>query len=533
MATILTKGQSYTDPMGNTGTVGFDSATGKPLAEGQTTTIPDTTITADNLAPMTPINLPEPVPDTTSQEIINGATAGAEVKAETDRLNAEKDKGIADVTKLLGDIGAVEGKQFTYEEQAGASSAKKLADDLQSSIDIESRALKNYTDNLYKNPNLTTTLVNRLATEQERKSASTIADLSIAQQVATRNYDRAVALAEKKVEAELAPIKRDLEAKKFVFDANIDLWNAGEKSILQSALQKQEREYQAEKDTRTQIENLKIEARKNGAPDSVINAMAQAKTLDEALASTGSYLISQKEKLEIQKLQGDIEKNTLELIQARNEIGGTTGSAVGDIIAASSKYGDKRLTDSQLEKIQKAQQALGSMEALQGLLSQGKDGLKTTGAITGRTRTLVSQLGGDADAKAINATIQGLIPTVARGIFGEVGVLTDQDIANYRKTVPNLTSSEAQNELVSIIMYDVLSRSLENTLVTNAQNQTNVSGFLPTYNDTLKRIDTLKSSLGVSDNTPISPVNQVKMDNAWSSLSTTNISNSLDSLLNQ
>lgn len=300
MATILTKGQSYTDPSGNTGTVGFDSATGKPLAEGQTTTIPDTapatpatpTITADNLAPMTPINLPEPVPDTTSQEIINGATAGAEVKAETDRLNAEKDKGIADVTKLLGDIGAVEGKQFTYEEQAGASSAKKLADDLQSSIDIESRALKSYTDNLYKNPNLTTTLVNRLATEQERKSASTIADLSIAQQVATRNYDRAVTLAEKKVEAELAPIKRDLEAKKFVFDANIDLWNAGEKSILQSALQKQEREYEAEKDTRTQIENLKIEARKNGAPDSVINAMAKATTLDEALASTGSYLMS-------------------------------------------------------------------------------------------------------------------------------------------------------------------------------------------------------------------------------------------------
>lgn len=321
MATILTKGQSYTDPSGNTGTVGFDSATGKPLAEGQTTTIPDTapatpatpTITADNLAPMTPIKLPEPVPDTTSQEIINGATAGAEVKAETDRLNAEKNKGISEVTKLLGDIGAVEGKQFTYEEQAGASSAKKLADDLQSSIEIESRALKNYTDNLYKNPNLTTTLVNRLATEQERKSASTIADLSIAQQVATRNYDRAVALAEKKVEAELAPIKRDLEAKKFIFDANIDLWNAGEKSILESALQKQEREYEAEKEARTQIENLKIEARKNGAPDSVINKMAQANTVDEALLAAGNYssdpLDRELKRLQIAKARADLAPN--------------------------------------------------------------------------------------------------------------------------------------------------------------------------------------------------------------------------------
>lgn len=175
-----------------------------------------------------------------------------------------------------------------------------------------------------------------------------------------------------------------------------------------------------------------------------------------------------------------------------------TDDLVANIIAGSSQYGDKRLTDSQLEKIQQSVNALGSLESLQALLSSGDDGIDLTGPITGRVRTLLTQLGGDANAAAINATIQGLIPTVARGIFGEVGVLTDADIANYRKTIPNLNTTEGQNKLISLVMYDVLGRSLKNTLVTNAQNQTNVSNFLSTYNDVMTRIDQAKLDMGVT-----------------------------------
>lgn len=38
--TLLTQGQQYTDPRGNTGTVNFDTATGKPLTQGATTPAP-------------------------------------------------------------------------------------------------------------------------------------------------------------------------------------------------------------------------------------------------------------------------------------------------------------------------------------------------------------------------------------------------------------------------------------------------------------------------------------------------------------
>ena len=43
----------------------------------------------------------------------------------------------------------------------------------------------------------------------------------------------------------------------------------------------------------------------------------------------------------------------------------------------------------------------------------------------------------NGDVAKIRAEITGLIPTVARGIFGEVGVLTDADIENYKKELAN------------------------------------------------------------------------------------------------
>jgi len=172
-------------------------------------------------------------------------------------------------------------------------------------------------------------------------------------------------------------------------------------------------------------------------------------------------------------------------------------------IQNSAQFGDTRLTDSRLEKIDQATLALGSVESLTTLLGLGDEGtganaVDLSGPITGRKRTLISALGGDVTAAGINAAIQGLIPTVARGIFGEVGVLTDADINNYKKTIPNLNSTADQNTLITVIMLDVLSRSFESTLMNSARNQTNVSGFADQYINIRNRIEDEKLKLGVT-----------------------------------
>jgi len=276
------------------------------------------------------------------------------------------------------------------------------------------------------------------------------------------------------------------------------------------------------------------------APQSTINAINAATTIEGVIEAGKNYLINPKDELEMQKLRIGIAKDSLdyqktiaELAAAQNKIGGTTGNAPLDLITASSKYGKSNLTDTQLGKLQQATNALGSLESLQGLLGQGRDGLNTTGPIAGKKRQLIVALGGDANAAAINATIQGLIPTIARGVFGEVGVLTDADIANYRKTVPNLNSTEAQNKLISIMMYDVLSRSVGNTLTTNAMNQVNVSNFAPLYSNTINKINQLKSDLGYIETTPISTENKLKLEGGWNQMSAPiNISSTLDNFLN-
>ncbi|MEK7068257.1 MAG: hypothetical protein AAB964_00390 [Patescibacteria group bacterium] len=167
-------------------------------------------------------------------------------------------------------------------------------------------------------------------------------------------------------------------------------------------------------------------------------------------------------------------------------------------IESSAQYGDKRLLADERKNITASKRALGMLETYNKLMDGSLDnGMSKeifgdgTGIIKGRVRTLASQWGGDANAAAINATIQGIIPTIARGIFQEVGVLTDQDIANYRKTVPDINKPENANKLIELVLLRTLERAYADTLLTAAQNQTNVSNFKPEYESVVKRINKL------------------------------------------
>lgn len=69
----------------------------------------------------------------------------------------------------------------------------------------------------------------------------------------------------------------------------------------------------------------------------------------------------------------------------------------------------------------------------------------------------------DVVAQRIEALVNGLVPKVARGVFGEVGVLTDQDIEHYKKILPSMRS---QPELATILLSD-LRRKLDQTRIAN------------------------------------------------------------------
>lgn len=145
-------------------------------------------------------------------------------------------------------------------------------------------------------------------------------------------------------------------------------------------------------------------------------------------------------------------------------------------------------TEGELNPIIKAQRALGQLGSITANI-QAQD----TGPIIGLLRSYNPY---DANAQQIKAQLQALIPTLARGVYGEVGVLTDQDINNYAKTVPNLRSTSDVNKLVLAMTIDGIKGSVESQLQNLAAGNRNVANFEPIYTGLKAKSDALRSELG-------------------------------------
>lgn len=100
----------------------------------------------------------------------------------------------------------------------------------------------------------------------------------------------------------------------------------------------------------------------------------------------------------------------------------------------------------------------------------------------------------DTKAQSIKAQLQALVPNLARGVYGEVGVLTDQDVEQYSKTLPNLSSTSDVNRLILGATIRSVQRSLETKLAVQAGAGTDVSGLVDVYNKVKEKADSLLNS---------------------------------------
>lgn len=105
----------------------------------------------------------------------------------------------------------------------------------------------------------------------------------------------------------------------------------------------------------------------------------------------------------------------------------------------------------------------------------------------------------DTDAQTLKAQLQGLIPGLARGVYGEVGVLTDQDIANYAKTIPNLKQTKDVNDAILAMTLKTVAGGYKKKLQGFAAAKNDVSGFRGVYDDLLQRAEEIEQRLGISE----------------------------------
>lgn len=153
-----------------------------------------------------------------------------------------------------------------------------------------------------------------------------------------------------------------------------------------------------------------------------------------------------------------------------------------------STAGGRDVSDTEVANIAKSFTVLDQINDLNASLS-GLD----TGPLLGVLR---SNNPYDVKAQAVKAQLQAIIPSLARGTYGEVGVLTDADIQNYAQTLPNLTQPQDLQKAVLAMTVKTIQRSLENKIKSLAAAHRDVSGYSTLYADLQRTADSLLGSIG-------------------------------------
>lgn len=248
------------------------------------------------------------------------------------------------------------------------------------------------------------------------------------------------------------------------------------------------------------------------APATVISRINNSDSILGAIEAAGEYGVAPN--TEIRQLDNGntvvIDKNTNKII---SDLGGAKPTTTYNAASLTPKQandpfiqkmaktaGGKPLTDTFAQQLNKGLTVLNQVGLLQaninGQTITTPSGVKVEGMKTG---PIVGLFRGknpwDTKAQVIKAQLNAIIPNLARGVYGEVGVLTDNDIAQYAKTLPNLTSTEDIRNAVFGITVDMIAKSIKQNLEVNAANGKDVSGFIDIYTNMQGTRDSIFSQI--------------------------------------
>ena len=467
---------------------------GKSLGLKETNSV----ITGADLAPVALMNLPTPKATQPTDVTL------PEVTTPADKERARLASGIS---SLLQNIGATQGKEAQYATEAGADKAQQEYDKFASQLEAEQLSNRRAIENLQKNnpQGLFGGGLEQETARLERESLSKQADIAILGNAAKGRFDTAMSIAKRKVDSELAPLKAELDAKKFIYENNKDLFSKAELSTLDTLIKADEKKVTDETTRLEKGNEMIINALSQGANSSSVEKakqiLSQGGSVVAVASSLGKYagdfLGNEIKRASLAKTNAEIKKIASE-IKSTGTVIDTTGlpnTTNGFItkLMASAKN-EKDLDATERQSLSKARTVIGQLDSLQTNIA----GQNKTGFIKGNVNNLLESVGLNSDVGTINAQLQAVVPNLARGTYGEVGVLTDNDIANYRKTLPRLDRPKDQNDAVLALTLKTVLNSIENTLSTASNSNINVSGWTQDYLKVKNQINAIEDRIGVT-----------------------------------
>jgi hypothetical protein len=481
---------------------------------------PNAPITSATMAPSTPVTLPTQIQPTaaagmagaiesSNKSVLTEQQKQDALVAEQSKI-AETSQGSMDkaLERMMG-INTEASQAASTIDRTAEDAARQRSDDLVSQMEANSLAARRRVEELQKNNpqglfgGALQDEVNRINRDNEIQNA----DLAVQQLAALRSYERLNAIADRQLELKLEPLRLEAKNMELFYNANKDRFNKSDDRVFAAAKEKAEQEYKKAEAVETALTNAKVtllrSAAEQGAPSSIQNAIQNAKTPEQAILAAGQYggdMLARKIKLQtIDKNDLEMDKLAQEIRKSKEELNVATvpGSQIGTVqtLLNSAKY-DKFADEKTKDKISKSGLIVDQLGDLQSSIA--KQG--ATGLVTGRLAKFTSLLGANANAGLVQAQLTALVPQLARGTYGEVGVLTEPDTQAYRNTLPNLTSDKEKNDLVLAMTLNVVGKSLKNTLETEATNGVNVSGNIKKYNEIMAKKAEIEDRIGVTKN---------------------------------
>lgn len=299
-------------------TQGFTTSSNTPI------TNTSTVITPTDLTKTTPLPIPS-VNTGSSVNAISGITDTTLSNAEK-LLNENINKqttNVTDKTKTVEDIMNsildTQNSRSTLETNANIPELAKLSNDAFTGLQSSKRAQDKETKAILNSTGLTASQKDAQISELNRKYASEQADLSIAYDVANRNYSNAQATVDRKIELQLEPLKTKLQFQtQFLNDAK-DSLSKSESTKIQLLIDNNKRLLDTQQSNLKDISSIQLEAAKNGAPINVITSIGKSTNVNDAITNAGSYLKdpnayidAQIKKAQLANINSEIDKRNAE-----------------------------------------------------------------------------------------------------------------------------------------------------------------------------------------------------------------------------
>jgi len=286
-------------------------------------------ISADQIGKAKPFKL-NPVQATTNMD---GALAGFELgstdfkdqysKTLADRAKSAETNKTSSKNRLIQSILGSKGEaELTDQAYQDVDPIEAELNTINDQMRREQVGLQRQIEELEKNTAGKTTFgvnddLDRAKTASYRRQA----DLSITQMALQGRYDSAVEQANRKVDIMLERQKAVNDALRLDYEDNKDLFTQAEQRQFETMQSDRERGLDAEEAELKAVNELALNAQRNGAPTSLVQQALGANTQAEALALVGGYV----DRLDRQIQQAQLTKLNQDIATARNELVTSTG----------------------------------------------------------------------------------------------------------------------------------------------------------------------------------------------------------------